>query len=305
MHPGLMMQRNCQYSNPQHYKSMGDDHGTMRGTIPCFRLLLGTCVQKHQATVRFHANDTTMASSRLTSLPREVRDIVIQHYLDLPQAELDFAKPVYLSTDLLVFSSESVAPAKLLSTCQQLREETLYLMDPWDKTPRPELHMLRTLTTWELCTAWKVPPSACARFHQRKIEYMYIDLKPRSSAGFKEQVPCAGVPQKTSNQLPWYNDLLSCDEAGDRFGCLIGQAVQSLRNNQHGERTSQGIASSHGYSVYGVHHDPDVILDCLRFDLCQEDNCLDTILSESTKKDVQKGILTTMYRSVSSTIACC
>lgn len=123
-----------------------------------------------------------MSSTTLLTLPRELRDMIVQLVLHSPQPELDFDQLVYFSTDFIVASAQAIAPANLLSTCRQLREDTLYLMEFWDRTPRLKIHIKRTHVLWEICTSWSVPPSACAHPKKRKIDSMTIDLKPRNNA---------------------------------------------------------------------------------------------------------------------------
>jgi hypothetical protein len=118
----------------------------------------------------------------LLTLPDELRDMVLRFVTDSPQPELEFDQMALLSEDFVVSSAQTTVPANPLSACQQLREETRDLMKLRDTVPKIEVHIRDTSTVWEICTAWKVPPSACAHSGLRKhhINSMTV-IKPRSA----------------------------------------------------------------------------------------------------------------------------
>jgi hypothetical protein len=251
-----------------------------------------------------------MPPSRLLSLPRELRDQIIQDVLQSPQPELDPGWFVRPSKGFYVASTERVTPANLLSTCHRLREETFYHMNDWEKTPKLEIHVLRMDGLWRICVAWNVPPSACEELWS--IDHMDIDIKPRNSAKFVEQARASTAPESDSiSRLLWHDDLFRRTEAGDVLGHLVCRAVQRLGTDQSHEKICQKPAlplfdrlPQLSYVAWML-HSPNVVLKHLRINICQDERFPDATLPEIMTQGIRKDILNAMYRCVSSTIACC
>lgn len=253
-----------------------------------------------------------MSSTTLLTLPRELRDIIVQLVLHSPQPELDFDQLVYLSTDFIVASAQAIAPANLLSTCRQLRKDTLYHMEFWDRTPRLEIHIKTTHVLWEICTAWSIPPSACAHPKKRKIDSMTIDLKPRNNAEYvKLAQACDLLQVYPASRSLWQDDPFSCSAAGDFLGYLVSRAVQRLGMNHDHEEFWEASAYplADGLPqlrhVYQIRHDPNIILRRLYFNICRDERCPDERLPDIVTRSIRGDVLTFMYRCVSSSIVCC
>lgn len=116
--------------------------------------------------------------------------MVLQYVMHFPQPELEFHQLVLLSDTFVVSSAQTVAPANILSTCQQLREKTWCLTNLRDKIPKLEIHIKDMPTGWEVCTAWKVPPSACVQTRLRKHEVnsMTVGIKPRNTTAYTKSM---------------------------------------------------------------------------------------------------------------------
>lgn len=253
-----------------------------------------------------------MAPSRLLVLPRELRDLIIQHVLHSSQPELGFRQFVRPARGFYVASYESIAPANMLSTCCQLREETLYHMNDREKTPKLEVHVLRNdIGFWQICVAWKVPPSACEE--SRSIDHMDIDIKPRNLT-FVGQARGSSAPRPVStSRLLWYENLFRRTKAGDVLGHLISRAVQRLGTHHIHEKLDQSAALANpllervpqlNYVTWML-HTPNVVLKHLHINICQDERFVDITIPHIMTQGIRKDILNAMYRCVSSTIACC
>jgi hypothetical protein len=65
-----------------------------------------------------------MSSTTFLILPRDLRDMALQYAMRSSQPELELHQLVLLSDTFVVSSAQTIAPANMLFTCRQLREET-------------------------------------------------------------------------------------------------------------------------------------------------------------------------------------
>lgn len=250
-----------------------------------------------------------MSSTTLLTLPRELRDMVLQYAMGSPQPELDCDQLVHFSTSFVVASTRTLAPANLLWTCRQLREEILHLMKFWDRTPRLEIHIKRTAMIWEICTAWSFPPSACYCPKDQKIDFMTIELKPRNDA-HSIQPPAQQHHYPTSRAL-WQDDLFTCSAAGDFLGYLVSRAVQNLGLNNDREAiwAAAGPPLADGFPqlrhVSQIRHNPNTFLKRLYLNICRDERYPEEQLPDIVSRGIRGDVLTFMYRCVSSSISCC
>jgi hypothetical protein len=240
-----------------------------------------------------------MSMSRLMSLPRELRDIVIQCAIESPQPDPEFTWLVQASGNFTI-TSGSACPANLLSACHQLRAETFSHMGDRKKVPKVEIHILRTHGEhWKIGMAWVVPPSACAQYWEWKVGYMDIDIKPRTTGVYVQKIRTIGVPQAHASSRLWHDDLFRRLEAGNVLGHLVTRAIQRLGVNQIHSKISEEAARSR------THPNSNIILRRLRINVDQADRYPGIPLPDIVERNLRKDILEAMVRYVSSGIACC
>ena len=163
-----------------------------------------------------------MSSTTLLTLSRELRDMVLQYVMHSPQPELEFHQLALLSETFVVSSAQTIAPTNMLSTCQQLRVETWYLMNLRDRIPRLEIHIRDMSTGWEVCTAWKVPPSACvqSRLRRHDVNSMTVDIKPRNTTAYSKSTFPDRLQHHSASRTLLRDSIFSADVKGDCLGIL-------------------------------------------------------------------------------------
>jgi hypothetical protein len=182
-----------------------------------------------------------------------------------------------------------------------------------DRIPRLEIHIRDMSTGWEICTAWKVPPSACvqARLRKHEVNSMTVDTKPRNNAAYTKSTFPDWLQHHSKNCTLLRESKFSADVKSDSLGYNVSGAVQKLglsddpRDVREVNAPPLPASAPQFRHISHIRSNQDIVLRGLYFNICQDERYPDKPLSEPLMRAMRGNALTFMYCCVSSAISCC